>query len=113
MVFAMLVPAFAVSSSKSVSGYGTLKGTLTDKNGISFKTSVTKNPDDATLTYEIEYVNVAGKTLVHDQSSAQNVVTISGTRSSRPSGTSTIFGAHGVQGGSKYGSQVVYTKIKV
>lgn len=96
--------AFANTSSKSVTGYGKLTGTLSGK---SYTTKVTKNP----LTIKGSMQNKKGKTVVNTQQikSARGKTNYSGRWSSVPSSVYVIYGTHGVQEGSKYGPAAVYT----
>lgn len=100
---------FAATSSKKVPAYGTLRGTLDVKGN--YKTTVTKNPDKAKLTISGSIENKAGKTLVKKQTiySARGKKTLSGYWTSMPSNTYAVYGTHGVQNGTKYGAQAVYT----
>lgn len=112
-IFTLSIPAFAISKSAGAGAYGTLKATLTGGSKPTYSTTVTRNPDNAYLTYKVEYLNKTGKTLATSSSRDQGVVKISGSRSSKPSGTYSIYGTHGVQGGSKYGAAAIYTKVVV
>ncbi|MEI3612558.1 hypothetical protein [Pseudogracilibacillus sp. SO30301A] len=100
--------AFANTSSKSVTGYGELTGTLSGK---SYTTKVTKNPDRAYLTIKGSMQNKKGQTVVNTQqlSSSRGAKNLRGKWSSVPSSIYVIYGTHGVQGGSKYGPAAVYT----
>ena len=105
--------AFAASNSKTTSGYGKLYGSLT-KTG-NYVTSVTKNPDKAKLTISGTIQDVNGKTLVTQQPiySGRGATKLSGHWTNIPSRAYAIYGAHGVQGGTKYGAAVVYTVTHV
>ncbi|HEY4601542.1 MAG TPA: hypothetical protein VIG73_09780 [Cerasibacillus sp.] len=104
----LTVPAFANTSSKPVSGYGTLTGTLS---GSNYNTRVTQNPDSAQLTIKGSMQDRNGKTVVNtlDIKSTRGSTYFSGSWSSVPSNVYVIYGTHGVQGGSKYGAAAVYT----
>lgn len=104
--------AFANTSFKSVTGYGTLTGTLYGKN---YTTKVTKNPDRARLTIKGSMQNKKGQTVVNTQQlkSSRGKTSYSGRWSSVPSSVYVIYGTHGVQEGSKYGADAVYTYTHV
>lgn len=100
--------AFANTSSKSVTGYGTLTGTLS---GQSYTTRVTRNNDNAYLTIKGSMQDRNGSTVVNTQqlNSQRGRTTYSGRWSSVPSNVYVIYGTHGVQGGNQYGAGAVYT----
>jgi hypothetical protein len=98
----------ANTSSKSVTGYGTLTGTLSEK---SYTTKVTRNPDTAQLTIKGSMQDRSGKTVVNTSEikSTRGRTSFSGQWSSVPSNVYVIYGTHGVQGGSKNPAAAVYT----
>jgi hypothetical protein len=113
MVAANGITAFAGSSSKSTTGYGTLYGSLTSSG--SYVTQVDKNNDNAQLTISGEIQNKAGKTLVSKQTiySSKGATRYSGKWSGIPSDAYALYGTHGVQNGTQYGSAAVYTVTHV
>ncbi|MBM7713264.1 hypothetical protein MHB50_13750 [Siminovitchia sp. FSL H7-0308] len=104
----LAAPSFANTSSKPVTGYGTLTGTLSGSNYI---TKVTQNPDSAQLSIKGSMQDRNGKTVVSTQEikSPRGRTYFSGSWSSVPSNVYVIYGTHGVQGGSKYKAAAVYT----
>lgn len=113
MVFSLSVSAFAVTDSKNVTGYGTLKGSLNYSSKVTYSTSVTQNPDKASLAYKIQYLNKSGATLATTSHTSSDVTKTSGSRSSLPSNTSSIYSTHEVKGGSKYSASALYLKLSV
>jgi len=109
LALCMSISAFAASASTTTTGYGTLSGTLSSAGA--YTTKVTKNTDSAYLTISGTIQNSAGTTLVTQQTikSSTSATSFSGTWSSIPSTAYALYGAHGVQGGSTYGSAAVYT----
>lgn len=107
------VSIFAVSvsantSSKSVAGYGTLTGESFD---VSTNTYVTKNPDNAYLTARTVVQDVNGKQLLDSGilKSNRGATSFGGGIYQHPINTYVLYGTHGVQGGTSYGAQAVYT----
>ncbi len=116
MVLAMSITALAYnvgSNSKETEGYGLLKGTLSETGY--YTTSVEKNPDHAYLTIAGEIQNRLGETIGNvDQIKSEDGATdFAGAWNYIPAGAYVLYGAHGVQGGSKYGAAVVYTVVHV
>lgn len=105
--------AFAASSSKTVEGYGTLYGSLTSA-GV-YVTSVTENPDRAQLTITGTIQDITGKTVATEQIiySNRGDTYFSGHWTNIPSNAYALFGTHGVQNGTKYGSAAVFTVTHV
>lgn len=109
IVASFQITAFAGSSSKSTSGYGKLYGSLNSSG--SYVTSVDRNNDRAYLLIGGTIQNKAGTTLITQQNitSSRGATYFSGYWTNIPSSAYALYGAHGVQGGSKYGASVVYT----
>lgn len=100
--------SFAASTaSKSAGAYGTLSGTIS---ATLISTSVTKNLTCDTLYYNWEFQNKNGTKLSSGSGSSsmpgKQIVGISTTLSA-PSTTSTVFGTHGIKGGTT--AYAVYT----
>ncbi len=92
-------------------GYGTLTGTLSGARtkGAAI-TSVTNNPDNANLTLNVDCKKSAGGNVIATKSkSGRGVKSIKLEWKDLPSNVACAYGAHGVQGGSKYPAAVVYT----
>lgn len=116
MVLAMSITALAYnigSASKQTEGYGLLEGTLSETGY--YTTSVEKNPDRAYLTIAGEIQNRLGETIgSEDQIKSEDGDTyLAGSWTYIPDDAYVLYGAHGVQGGSKYGAAVVYTVVHV
>lgn len=109
LVMTFSISAFAGSSSKYVSGYGTLYGSL-DGNG-DYVTSVSNNPDRAKLTIKglIEDRNGRNVSTQQEIKSGRGATDFSGQWSRIPSNAYALFGTHGVQEGGTYGANLVYT----
>jgi len=98
----MVVLALVVDTQSTPAGiYGTLTGTLSE-NGY-YTTSVTRNPDSARLTISGLFQNVYGQNIgvQNNLYSARGARFFSGFWSSIPAGTYTMYGTHGVQGGTQ------------
>lgn len=107
--------AFAVSKTKTVNGYGTLRGELEPGSSYSLSTSITTNPDNAYLRCKSEVQNSAGTTLgTKTRTGSRGAVglyfswNISGYLN-----PSRIFSTHEVKGGSTYDSAAVYLNMAV
>lgn len=113
MVTVNSASVFAASSSTSTTGYGTLYGSLTSTG--SYVTKVDKNNDNAKLTISGEIQDKAGNTLISKQTiySSSGATNYSGQWSSIPSNAYALYGTHGVQNGSQYGSAAVFTVTHV
>lgn len=107
------ITASAASSKVKTDDYGTLRGTLNNKGY--FTTSVTQNDDNAYLTISGTVQNKAGATLYKQTTikSSRGRLSFDGYYKSIPSGAHSIYGAHGVQGGSSHGAAAVYTYTTV
>lgn len=103
--------AFAASKNVSAGSYGTLTGTLSGtRTKGSATTSVTNNPDNANLTLNVDFKKSAGgDVIVTKFKSARGVKSIKLEWENLPSSVACAYGAHGVQGGTKYPAAVVYT----
>lgn len=113
--------ALATTASKSVEGYGTLKGILSNTSSTSptylVKTSVTQNTDNAKLRTHLELFTSDGilysaLTFISDAGDTSwyrkiYFSTIDETAASR------IYGSHEVKYGSTYDSDVVYTSASI
>ncbi|MBD5544814.1 MAG: hypothetical protein HDR01_11405 [Lachnospiraceae bacterium] len=109
-----MFPTTALAADKetvSAGNYGTLTGTLSGtKTQGTATTSVTKNPDNANLTLAVDFKNSAGTNVIateYKTGRGEKAVQLDWNLK-RPSITC-AFGAHGVQGGSKYKACVAYT----
>lgn len=113
VVGATNVSVFAASSSKSVTGYGTLYGSL-NKSG-EYTTKVTKNNDSARLTIGGVIQDRNGNNIKNQQTikSDRGAKVFHGFWTSLPAKTYAIYGSHGVQDGTKYRDGVVYTVTHV
>lgn len=108
-----MCPTTALAASKNVSagGYGTLTGTLSGtKTKGTAKTTVTKNPDTANITLAVDLKNSAGENVIATKyKSRRGVTAVSLEWDTNIGGITCGFGAHGVQGGSKYKAYAAYT----
>lgn len=113
VVGATNVSVFAASSSKKVTGYGTLSGSL-NKSG-EYTTKVTKNNDKAYLTIGGVIQDRNGKNIKNQQTikSSRGAKTFHGYWTSIPAKAYAIYGAHGVQGGTQYKGDATYTVTHV
>lgn len=101
----------AFAESQSAGGYGTLKGTLSGSSTSGTgKTTITQNPDNANVTLAIDLKNSSGSNVVATKyKSARGVTSVKQDWSTNMKGITCAYGAHGVQGGSKYKAYAVYT----
>lgn len=108
------VTALAASTASASAGiYGTLTGTITST-GI-LTASITTNPDTAYLILGGTQVAKDGTTLVTQQNvqSSRGATSYTAVWTNINSSAYTLFGVHGVQGGSINGSYAVYTSVGV
>lgn len=92
--------------------YGTLTGTLSEYGY--YTTSVTQNPDLAQLTISGLFQNINGQNIgvQNNLYSARGERFFPGTWNYIPAGTYTMYGTHGVQGGTQSPTgYAVYTMI--
>lgn len=104
--------SYAGTTKKKVTGYGTLTGSVSGTIVAgSLKTSVTKNNDNAKLTIKLDFENKAGvkKNKVPRTYSLKGATSLSGKYKFADKDVTVVYGAHGVQNGTKYGAEVVYT----
>lgn len=102
----------AGSSSKSATGYGTLYGSTSSSSRVlSASTRISKNPDNAYVTLELDAQTSSGSTALdyYYGNSDRGETSYYLTSARLESHVYKIFGSHGVQGGSRYSSAVVYT----
>lgn len=101
----------AFAESKNATGYGTLKGTLSGSTTSGTgTTTVSKNTDNANITLAIDLKNSAGENMVKTKfKSSRGVTIVKQDWSTSVKGITCAYGAHGVQGGTKYKADVVYT----
>ena len=106
--------AFAASTSSTNAGaYGTLRGTI--NSGGYLTASVSQNPDKAYLVLGGTQVARNGNTLVTQQnvSSARGKKYYDAQWNSVKPNAYTLFGVHGVQGGTTYSASATYTSTGV
>jgi len=115
MAMSLLLSVTSVSADDSVSeavtGYGTLSGYINQLPFIS--TSVTKNNDNAYLTYELEIQDILGNRLkVGEDNSRRGAKLITADLGYAGEKAKNIYGSHGVRGGRTYGAAAIYTYTK-
>lgn len=104
--------SYAGTSSKKVTGYGTLTGKVSGTVAAgTLKTSVTKNNDNAKLTIELDFRNKDGvrKNKIPRTYSSKGATSLSGEYRFADKDVTVVYGAHGVQNGTKYDAAAVYT----
>ncbi|MEK4060036.1 MULTISPECIES: hypothetical protein [Paenibacillus] len=109
---AVAVTAFANTDTKNVNGYGTLKGTLSASGSTAnYSTSVSSNSDRAYLTIAGSAQNVNGTTVITKSqiNSSRGATSYNGYLSPLGSNVYVVYGTHGVQGGSTYSADAVFT----
>ncbi|MCM1161866.1 MAG: hypothetical protein NC412_11650 [Roseburia sp.] len=106
-----MFPTTALAASKTTAAYGTLTGTLSGtKTKGSAKTTVTKNPDNANLTLSVDFKKSVGGNVIETKAkTGRGGKSIQMDWKNMPSRVGCAYGAHGVQGGSKYPAYAVYT----
>lgn len=112
-VMPMVVSATVVDTETTPAGiYGTLTGTLSEYGY--YTTSVTHNSDSAKLTISGLFQNIYGQNIgvQNNLYSARGARFFSGSWNYIPAGTYTMYGTHGVQGGTQSPTgYAVYTMI--
>lgn len=113
MLSSMSVFAGTDSDSKSVTGYGTLRGYI--DSGLAYVyTRISYNNDNAYVTYKVEAQDKYGDRLeLYSARSSRGDTFIDDDFLCLPDGTKHMYGTHGVQGGTKYSSAGVYTYTDV
>ena len=114
----MAVTAYAASptETKTTTHYGTLTGSVSGtKARVKALTSITKNPDNAYLTIKLDALNTLGvvQGTTGQRKSPTGIYEYDLDWTNLNSNCNYINGAHGVQGGTKYKADVVYTNTSM
>ncbi len=116
----LTISAFAATTaSKAAGNYGTLSGSVSaTKSVLDADTYITKNPDKAVVTLKADLINSAGTTVYTTgvfKSTGTTDTTCGCTLSKTPSDYtfSSVYAAHGVQGGTSNPAYAVYTNTKI
>lgn len=112
LVLSTSVPAKADwYSGVSATGYGVLNGAITSSYGYTY---VSYNNDNAYVTFKWEAQNSAGTTLGSgSKKTSRGVGNTDLVFFTAPTNTYTLFGSHGVQGGTSYNAVATYTETQL